>query len=130
MKKLIGRILGSDKVVEKGIEVIDKSFFTKEEKVSGWRDLLKSYEPFKLSQRLVALLVTSVYLMTFIIAVICLITGIWIEGLTTVGRDIATYNHENLSLPFSLIVGFYFAGGTINSFMTRADRKAEKNRKV
>ena len=116
MKKLLGKIFGADKVVDAGISAADKLFFTNEEKADYKINLLKAYEPFKLAQRLIALLVTSVYLFVWLIVAGLFISSFWIDGIREASKELAKMNYDTLGDSFLIIVAWYFAGGVLNKF--------------
>lgn len=107
---IIGKLFGSSEVIEKGADMLEKSFYTDQEKAEGHIRLLGAYEAFKLAQRLIAMYVIPAWVLG------CLICF----GLSFF------MTREELSLPLEIlegklgtsaliIIGFYFAGGTINS---------------
>ena len=99
------RLLGSSKVVESGLDLIDNAFYTDQEKADQKRLLLKAYEPFKVAQRLLAVMFTSVFLLLVLVNIAL---SFWFD----VSQQMA-FVDEYLSLPMTLIVGFYFAGGAV-----------------
>lgn len=109
---LIDRLLGNSKVIDAGVDGIDAIFHTDEEKAKEKMTFLKLYEPYKIAQRLLMLIVCIPY-------VTC-----W------VGAYIATsYNFDNepllkmldgdMGTGFILIVAFYFGGGAVSGIMDR-----------
>lgn len=118
---LMSRIFGSDKIVDAGIKGIDAMVFTDEEKSNVKLAFLKAYEPFKLAQRYLALLIT-------LLIVVFAITGITFVSL---GRDVDQlldlFSALNLDLSSALIYGFYFGGGAaegiIKSFSNNRNNK-------
>jgi len=121
--KILGRIFGSDKVIDHAAKGIDKIFFTKEEKAASWVNTLKAYEPFKLAQRLIALLVTTVYLFVWITSAAMFIISIWLDPFLEASKQLATLNNDTLGLPFALITGFYFGGGAAEGIMDKIMKK-------
>jgi hypothetical protein len=121
--KILGKLLGSEKIMSQAAEGLDKIFFTKEEKAEGWLNTLKAYEPFKIAQRLIALMVVGVFLLVFLIAIALLFMSIWFETTADLGKTIAELNVSTLGLSVAIIIGFYFAGGAaegiINKFKNR-----------
>lgn len=113
--KLLSKIFGSDKIIDAGISAGDKLFFTNEEKADYRIKLLKAYEPFKLAQRLIALLVTAVYLFIHLTAAIMFVVSFWIEKAKEASEGLFTLNNESLGTAFAIIVAWYFAGGVINN---------------
>ena len=77
----LGKLFGSEKVIDAGINGIDKAFYTDEEKAEdaitriGLKErILQAYEPFKLAQRYMMLIVGTPYM---IIWVATAITAAW-----------------------------------------------------
>lgn len=120
---IIANIFGSKKVIDSSINGIDKAFFTKQEKSEHWISILKSYEPYKLAQRLIALTVVSVYLFVWLICTSTFIMSYWYTDLTDITINLVKYNHSTLSLPFSLIIAFYFGGGAIEGVVNKFKKK-------
>jgi hypothetical protein len=106
----IGKILGSDKVIESGIKAIDSFVYTDEEKAVQKTELLKHFEPFKLAQRYLALLFSFAFVAAFIASI-----GLSLFGLPYAGI-VKIVEAFNISWIVLSIVTFYFTGGTIESF--------------
>lgn len=97
------KIFGSQKIIDSAISGIDKIFYTDEERAEQKIKLLASYEPFKLALRLLAMIIA----IPFVTAVIGLIVVSFFSPVE------AQFNMliESLGLPFTLVMGFYFADG-------------------
>ena len=111
---LFNAIFGTKKIIESSIKLIDDAFYTNEEKAEQKRLTLKGYEPFKLAQRLLSLLFVSVFL---ILVVINIITSFFIDV-----SDQVTMLDEYLTLPVTLIVGFYFGGGAVEGIISNSKK--------
>lgn len=120
---IIARILGNSNVIDQAAKGIDKVFFTSEEKAENWINTLKAYEPFKLAQRLIALLVVGVYLFVWILSALILILSFWWADMLELSKQLASMNNETLSLPFTLITAFYFAGGAAEGIVNKFKKK-------
>jgi hypothetical protein len=108
---ILGKLFGSEKVIDGGMKAIDKAFYTKEEKaddrikiMNAKGLLLKSYEAFKLAQRLLALL----YGIPYVTAWFCTFVASFFVDVKSqfeflISSDMATAN--------LIILGFYFLGG-------------------
>lgn len=96
-------IFGTSNAVSKGLDLIDESFYTDDERSERKTELLKAYEPFKLAQRMLAFMFCGVFL-TLVLTLTIL--SFWLD---------VSYQFEIIqkyfSIPIALIVGFYFAGG-------------------
>ena len=114
MLKLLGKLFGSEKIVDAGIAAGDAAFFTKEEKSEWTLRLLKAYEPFKLAQRFLALIFCIPYAL---LATAMILSTLFFDA------DIQTplrLLNDTFAGPCSIIVAFYFGGGllegTINAY--------------
>ena len=103
---IFSSIFGDDKVKDGIYNGVDKAFLTDEERTDIYLKFLKAYEPFKIIQRYLALLVGIPYVIVHLISVIFLI-----RGLDTMAIKIAEFNNNALGDPFLWIMALYFAGG-------------------
>jgi len=122
MFAVLGKILGSEKVIGKGIDLIDSFHTSTEEEIAAKTkaktDLLASYAPFKVAQRYLALMFGLTYLTVFVIVMSMTLYGQGdIEGVKAVMGDF--YIGE---IMFA-IVAFYFGGGAFEGVMEK--RKAK-----
>lgn len=131
MANILGKLLGSKKVIDSAISGIDKSIFTTEEKADYMLSFLKAYEPFKVAQRLIALLVLIPYLFIFLVSAMVMLYGGLTDTKTAtdVAKELMAFNVDTLNWIVLTIVAFYFAGGTINTFKsyTRIKKKQDKD---
>ena len=67
---ILSSIFGSDSVIDAGINGIDALVFTDEEKSTAKMKFLKLYEPYKLAQRLLALILAIPYAVAWMITFI------------------------------------------------------------
>lgn len=113
---ILGKLFGSDKVMESGTEGVingvDKLFLTKEEKLDNFRGLLKLYEPFKIAQRLLALIAVPPYVLAWFIT---FISSFFINVDAQLLVLSGTMGYVVLT-----IVGFYFGGGALEGFVSKA----------
>jgi hypothetical protein len=115
---ILGKLFGSEKVIEAGVSGIDKMFYTKEEKSDSFARMQRLYEPFKLAQRFLALIFSIPYaLAVFITFIASFFMSVEpqmeiLKG--TIGFIVLT------------IVGFYFGGGAINGFVETAMKEKTK----
>ena len=120
MGKFLGKIFGSDSIINAGIKGIDALVFTDEEKAKMHMNFLKLYEPFKLAQRYLAFGFGGAYLLVFFNAVLVWNIGVFTADLEMQGfymataHELANWNNETLGTPVSIILGFYFMGGVLN----------------
>ena len=118
---ILGKLFGSSDHISKGLDMVsstgDALVFTKEEKAEWKLKLLQAYEPFKLAQRLLSLVVGIPFVFIHILACVLMACGV------ETASEVAKSNNETLGLPFSLIVGFYFGGGAIEGALKAGKKK-------
>jgi hypothetical protein len=114
MFKVLGKLFGSDKIIDAGVKAADAVWFTNEEKAEWHLRLLKAYEPFKIAQRLLALI--------FCIPYVTLIMSLFFDA--DILGHIRLLN-ELFGGPVTAILCFYFGGGAVEGIV-RAGR--ENNR--
>lgn len=130
---VLANILGTGDVVEKGIDLID-SFHTSDTeeiaaKTKAKTDMLSAYAPFKLAQRVLAIMFASTFLLCFVVCLVAVLIALS-QGATVVGDDggvqIPTVAAVSalmgaFKLPWIMltIIGFYFGGGAFEGVMER-----------
>ena len=77
--------------------------------------LLKMYEPFKLTQRFLTVIIGLPYIILISIGVIMLYSGTNVENV----RIALHILNDSLGLSLTLILGFYFAGGMAEGIIER-----------
>lgn len=138
MSNIFSRIFGTGDVIEKAaggvVAGVDASFFTKEERARHFLELLTRYEPFKLAQRLLAMIVGIPYVLTWLVCVALFVGSVVADPCTAdavckstqlqdASQELATLNNDTLGVPFSIILAFYFGGGAVEGVM-RARKSA------
>jgi len=114
---ILSSIFGSENVISNGMKAIDMMVFTDEEKVDAKLKLLKQYEPFKLAQRLLALLYSFVFLSVYLLSVsLWVYGGLFIDSVHVMelAKELALWNTTTLGAIIMLVIGFYFAGGVMD----------------
>lgn len=107
---IFGTIFGSSEVLKAGRDTIDAVFYTDQEKAEQHAKFLELYKPFKLAQRVIAFVIVTPYMLAWLLMFSCSFF----------------FTKEELAFPLALltgdigtavlmIVGFYFAGGTLAS---------------
>lgn len=110
-------ILGTSGVVDSIRDGVDKSILTPEERLDYHKELLKSYEPFKLIQRYLALSVTALFALVMVLEVGLIIIGKWYPSFIETAMLINGLEMVSMiSYSFMSIMALYFSGGVINSF--------------
>ena len=122
MLSVLGKILGSDKVIEKGLGLIDSMHTSTEEEIKAKTDqkvqLLQSYAPFKLAQRYLALMFGITFLGSYILVLVMTLTGKGDPDAVTKVMDQFTINYAML-----VILGFYFGSGAVEGFLEKKGKK-------
>lgn len=100
-----------DNIFNKVAGGIDNLGLTKQEQLEMKSDLMKSFEPFKLIQRYIAL--TILFLFSFIILLIvgCYVLSYWFDGVNMIAGKLFELIKEVLFVPFTIILSLYFTGG-------------------
>ncbi len=107
---LLSTLFGSGKVIEKGTDMLDHAFYTNQEKAEGHIRFLKAYEPFKLTQRLLALSIVPLWSLCYFVCFV-----IWLVKPEYDLSAAMAILDGRIGMAALLILGFYFAGGAINS---------------
>jgi hypothetical protein len=114
---ILSKILGSEKVIESGLKLIDDMHTSTEEEVAiktqSKVQLLNAYAPFKLAQRVLAFGFCGAYILCFVL----------VMGMTLSGHgnpDSVTKVMEQFSIDYCamIILGFYFGGGAVEGFLS------------
>ena len=111
LSDLAGKLFGSSKVIEKmgdGIyNGIDKAIYTPEEQIENRLKSLSAYEPFKIAQRLLALVFTIPYMLAW--------TATFIASFfINVEAQQSVLLNGTMGQIVLAIVAFYFLGGVVN----------------
>lgn len=119
MFALLGKIFGSPKVIQSGIDLIDSFHTSTEEeievKTKSKVALLEAYAPFKLAQRVIAFSFTFVYLGCF-----GLVLGFTLMD-QAADADKIKQVLEDFQIGFAMltILAFYFGGGAAEGLMAQ-----------
>jgi len=129
--KVVGKIFSPGKLGDSLISGIDKAILTKEENIDYMKEMLPLYEPYKLAQRLIAIMFTGVFLLTHIMNAIVYFIYVLSDKYTHVLSDkesVNIYKNDHLDYAVLTIVGFYFAGGVFEGIATKVKAKRDKKR--
>lgn len=110
MWKFIAGLFSNKNVIDNVMSGMDKAWFTNEERAEMQLKFLKAYEPYRLAQRLIALMVTGVWLFSYLAVGVLYATGL------EVAEKLMGYVNENMSYPVLMIFGWYFGGAVIQKF--------------
>lgn len=123
-----GRLFGSASVMERAADGIyngvDKAIYTDEEKAGGFLNLLKAYEPFKLAQRLLALLIVGSYVLGCLAAGGMLVASGFVDPgfgkqIDGSARVLLELFNDQLGYLASIVTLFYFGGGVAEGVIDR-----------
>ncbi len=117
-----GRIFGTPEVIGKTTDAViaagDKIFYTDEEKAEAHQKtldwVLKFHEASKgsnVARRLIAVMFTAVFLLLVLVTAAAIVMGA-----TNVAPALTEFMAKMLSVPMSLIVGFYFSSGMVRDW--------------
>ncbi len=116
MWNVIKSIFSSSSLIETGMKGIDKAIFTDQEKKELHLKMLPHYQAFKLAQRLLALIFVSSYIICLFLYLILLMMD------SAHAYQVLDGVHQfNLHMIVITIVGFYFAGGVVDSLKRKKD---------
>ena len=121
---ILSNIFGTGEVIKKGLELIDEAWTSDEEnaenevkiieaKTNAKATLLNAYAPFKLAQRYLALMFSSVFLFIMMNGVLGALYG-WVD-MNAVQEAKRFANEMWLGEIMLTIIGFYFGSGMIES---------------
>ena len=118
MFAVIGKMLGSGNVIEKGLDLIDNMHTSTEEEIAAKSkakiDLMGAYAPFKIAQRYLALMFGLTFLGSYV-----LVLGMTISGQGDPEAVTKVMEQFSINYAMLIILGFYFGGGAVEGFMER-----------
>ncbi len=133
-----GKIFGSQNAIDKTIDGFykgtDALVFTDEEKSEFIIKILKAYEPFKLIQRILAIIVGVPYVSIWVFCALLYALSVFTDPcfapdmckylqIQATAKEIATLNNQTLGQPFSIIMGLYFFGGALEGGLRARNSK-------
>ena len=118
MLGVIGKMLGSGNVIEKGLDLIDNMHTSTEEEIAAKAkaktDLLSAYAPFKLAQRYLAPMFGITFLGSYVLVLGMTISGYGDPDAVTKVMDQFSINYAML-----IILGFYFGAGAVEGVLEK-----------
>jgi len=111
MAGLFGKIFGSDSAIKSVKELIDDSFYTKEERAGEHIRLLKAYEPYHLALRFLMMIITIPYVT---VGIGLVISSFWIDV-----QPQTDMLNELLKTPFTMVNSFYFGNIMIKNLVNK-----------
>jgi hypothetical protein len=103
---LFKTLFSSDKLIDNASAGIDKMVLTKEEQLDNFQVLLQLYTPFKIAQRILAIIFCVPYALAWVIT---FIAGFYFPN-TTPMIDMLS---GDMGTIVGIIVAFYFGGGAV-----------------
>ena len=123
MFKILGKIFNPKKLGDSIISGIDKAILTKEEKLDYMQKMLVLYEPYKLAQRILAIMFSGAFLLVHLLTAISHFVYV-LKGMDSKNViALYEYNNDSLGTLVMIIVGFYFAGGVLEGTVKNLRKK-------
>ena len=123
MFKILGKIFSPKKLGDSIISGIDKAILTKEEKLDYMQKMLVLYEPYKLAQRILAIMFSGAFLLVHLLTAISHFVYV-LKGMDSKNViALYEYNNDSLGTLVMIIVGFYFAGGVLEGTVKNLRKK-------
>lgn len=119
MFKILAKIFNPKKLGESIISGVDKAILTNEEKIDYMQKMLTLYEPYKLAQRILAILFSSVFLVIHLMTAIAHFIYVLRDLNTEKVVSLYSYNNDSLGMIVLMVVSFYFAGGVLEGTVKR-----------
>jgi hypothetical protein len=122
MFKILGKIFNPKKLGDSITSGIDKLILTNEEKIDYMKEMLKLYEPYKLAQRILAIMFSGVFLLIHLITAITHFIYTVKEIDTKSIIELYNYNNETLGTLVLMVTSFYFAGGLLEGTVNKLNK--------
>lgn len=121
---LIDTLFNRKKASEQIEAESDLEYLSDKDKADIHHKTLSFYEPFKLAQRVLAMVVAVPYVLIWVSAAGLLVISGFFEPvlsdqLQRVAKMLGNLNNTTLGVPVSLVLGFYFGGGAIEGVVER-----------
>jgi hypothetical protein len=117
LASVVSNILGGGEIIEKGFDLIDDMHTSEEEAIEARTkaktDLLTAYAPFKIAQRLLALMFGATFLSCFVLVLSFSLLG-W-DDIDIARSVISEFYIGEIMLT---IVAFYFGGGAFEGILS------------
>jgi len=123
MFKVLARIFSPKKLGESLISGIDKAILTNEEKLDYMQKMLVLYEPYKLAQRILAIMFSGAFLLIHLLTAISHFIYVLRDKNTEKVISLYEFNNDSLGTLVMIIVGFYFAGGVLEGTVKNLRKK-------
>ena len=137
---ILGRILGSDEAITKGIDVVakglDSLFYTEEEKatdiakqkaIAGGMliDWMAASQGQRLARRVIAISITAVWLLMYVTSALLSVIAVWVSNAAQfkASANILNDSADSMQGAVMLILGFYFAAPYLGDIVKPAMAK-------
>ncbi len=105
--ELFGKIFGSEKAIDTGLDMLDNVFYTDQEKVKSHQEFLKLYEPYKLAQRMIAFVMVGLFGFSFLVVFTMSVFGFDYKS------PMEVINAFGIGYLTGLVFTFYYAGSVL-----------------
>jgi len=142
-----GKIFGTDKAVESGLNMIYKAgdalVYTDEEKAIDKAGKIKQVQQFmidwmettkgqNIARRLLAIMITSVWLFLYLVGIILSVVSPWVDAEISIkimeSAKVLESNADRMSGAVMIIIAFYFAAPHMDKIVTGALNKFGGNK--
>jgi hypothetical protein len=131
------KLFNSDKAIEGAYKGIDKALLTKEETLDYHLKFVEAYTPFKVLQRIIVLIVSLPFIITYFISAALYVSSLFLEPclaplckssqLVEGSKFLFNLNTETFGYPFLAVVSFYTGGGMLEGALrARANNKKDR----
>lgn len=124
--KVLGKVFNPEKLGDSLISGIDKAILTKEEKMDYMKEMLVLYQPYKLAQRIIAIMFTGIFLLIHFMTAMAHFYLVLVDEPVINVLELYGWNNKLLGYPVLTIIGFYFAGGVAEGIATKIKAKRDK----
>lgn len=125
MLSVLGKIFGSEKVIQSGINLIDSFHTSTEEAIDAKTrakvSILEAYAPFKLAQRVIAFAFTFIYLSCFALVLGFTLT----DQMADADKVKAVLEDFQIGYAMLIILAFYFGGGAAEGILASRRGRTE-----
>ena len=131
---ILKALFSKDQAIDSLSAGVDKAFYTKEEKSDDFIDLVKAYEPFKLAQRLLMLLLTVPFVLMIFISFLVFVASLFFDPcildnacksdqFAAGSKALLSMATDGLGEPMKWVVIFYFGGGAVEGIAKKVMNK-------
>lgn len=128
MWQFITGLFTNKNVISNIMSGVDKAILTKEEKADLHLTFLKAYEPYRVTQRIIATILITVWALFSSIGLGTILAGGYFNNdkIAEVGKNGIEQANDTFGYPVLVIIGFYFMGGSIEGIVRANKRNKTK----